>query len=190
MKKGITIVLAITAIMLLAVTSCRQREQKEEIVTYLTADDVENPYNVDSVMEAGNWYELPDSTAIGFYFRMGDSIYCALTSVPHQIFAMKGVDVATFKVNSVSDYAKDANHVYYPMDITYYDAYDWYADIAGRYVVEDADVASFKYIGADLAMDRKHLYHSGDLIDWDNEQIQYAIDNASKDTVNNPKRLE
>ncbi len=77
---------------------------------------------------------------------------------------MEGVDTSTFQVFPGSNYAKDKNGVYYPLERVCVDGANWGVCYCTKYVVPGADPASFTYLGNSYASDKKNVYFGGHVI--------------------------
>lgn len=66
----------------------------------------------------GKWKSLCNNESVGMYTRIGNKIYggnATGIAINKLTSPLNGVDVESFKVCIGSDYAKDKNHVYYPI---------------------------------------------------------------------------
>jgi hypothetical protein len=89
------------------------------------------------------WAALAEGEELGYYERKNNEIYCG--EIDCGVRPMKGVDIATFEVFCGSSYARDKNHVYYPVAVQC----DHFRNgccvcYCNPYVVEGADPASFE----------------------------------------------
>ena len=130
----------------------------------------------------GSWVHLGNREREGWYLRVDNYIYgsdvteikcCIKYNKP-----LKGVDANTFEAEQNSDYAKDKNHVYYPLQVR---CEDWLKDDEEgcynscyfmEHLIKGADPKTFKYLGDGYAVDRRHMYDEGREIPWDNEIIK------------------
>ena len=103
----------------------------------------------DEFKELDQWTALENKVSIDDYTRVGDSIFCG--EVNCNIGPMEGVDASTFKVWAGSQYAKDKNKVYYPIEIPCIDYTDCGVCFCGKYTVEGANPETFTYLGKDYA---------------------------------------
>ena len=137
----------------------------------------------DEVEDVGEWRSLAAGEREGVYYRLGDSIYGGYfvgkpedNRIP---MGLRCVGMGSFVVCVGSEYARDDNNVYYPIEALYVDGV--YEDGTGwgekriiRYVVEDADPKTFKYLGEDYAIDKRRMYLRGERIPWDDNVIEQA----------------
>ena len=73
----------------------------------------------------GKWKSLCNNESVGMYTRIGNKIYggnATGIAINKLTSPLNGVDVESFKVCIGSDYAKDKNHVYYPIRMMCSDA--------------------------------------------------------------------
>lgn len=108
------------------------------------------------------WTILNEKESIDGYTRIGDSIFGG--EINCNVEAMKGVDIETFTVLAGTKYAKDKCFVYYPISIFCIDYIDCGVCYYVRYIVEDANPETFKYLGKGYAVDGKNVYFRGELI--------------------------
>ena len=120
-------------------------------------------------VEKGNWVRRYEGETIGGYTRLGDSIYAGYADSVYlyaYMWALKGVDVKSFKVCKNTGYAKDIQRVYYPLKIVCEDAEDGGGCYFEEYIIEKANPVSFKYIGDRYATDGEKLFYEGREVDW------------------------
>ena len=91
------------------------------------------------------WIELNDKERIDGYTRIGDSIFGG--EIACNIEPLRGIDIKSFKVLPGTLYAKDTNHVYYPLAIPCIDYTDCGVCYYGKVIVERANSMTFKYLG-------------------------------------------
>jgi len=108
------------------------------------------------------WISLKDKESVDGYTRVGDSIFGG--EIACNIEPLKGIDLKTFKVLAGTKYAKDKNHVYYPLEITCIDYTDCGVCFYGKIIIETADPERFKYLGKEYATDGANVYFRGELI--------------------------
>ena len=127
----------------------------------------------EEAIDNGSWVHLGNREREGWYLRVDNYIYgsdvteikcCIKYNKP-----LKGVDANTFEAEQNSDYAKDKNHVYYPLQVR---CEDWLKDD------EEGCYNSCYFMehlikgGDGYAVDRRHMYDEGREIPWDNEIIK------------------
>jgi hypothetical protein len=105
------------------------------------------------------WITLSDKESVDGYTRIGDSIFGGEISC--NIPPLKNIDIKTFKVLSGTQYAKDTNHVYYPLEITCKDAIDCGVCYFGEIIVTNAIPVGFKYLSNDYATDGTYAFFRG-----------------------------
>ena len=137
----------------------------------------------DEVNDIGEWRTLNDGEREIWYVRVGDSIYGSTVDEIHCCVKYTDplkIDAKSLEVSKNCEYAKDKNHVYYPIRAIYE---DWLeedeegcSDITylREYIVYGADPKSFKYIGNYYGIDRHFMYRFGERIPWDDRIIQRA----------------
>lgn len=139
------------------------------------------PKGYDEVSDAGVWRSLSDGEECGCYHRRGNWIYSGYfigkPDDDRSYHPMQEIDVNTFMVCVGSDYAKDENYVFYPIesiceDGEYEDGTGWGGMYVRRYIVDGADPKSFKYLGNGYGIDRRQMYHDGEKIPWDYDVVK------------------
>ncbi|WP_297063766.1 DKNYY domain-containing protein [uncultured Duncaniella sp.] len=138
----------------------------------------------DEVNDTAQWRPLNDMDREGWFLRVGDSIYgttvedincCIKYTKP-----LKKIDARSFVVSKDCEYAKDKNHVYYPISAICEDW--WEADSEGcadidyikMYLVVGADPKTFKYLYKTYGIDKHYMYFLGERIPWDDKIILRA----------------
>lgn len=125
--------------------------------------------NMPQIEDKGNWVKLQESQKINGYLKIGKNIYggdfdsCSLKYID----PLYGVDAGSFEVCINSGYARDKNHVYYPILETYREAETWGASRYDEYVVQGASPKSFKFIGDCYGIDGYTMYRMGEKVKWD-----------------------
>lgn len=106
------------------------------------------------------WVSLGDKEQIGEYTRIGDSIFGG--DITCNIKPLKKVDALTFQVCSKTEYARDKNHVYYPIQVLCIESLDCGGGCyLVKYILEDADPRTFQYLDKDYAKDKKTVFFRG-----------------------------
>lgn len=77
---------------------------------------------------------------------------------------MKNVDANSFEAIPNSNYARDKNHIYYPIEMPCIDYTDCGVCWCATYVLERANPNSFEYLGNEYAKDGKSVFFRGHLI--------------------------
>ena len=109
------------------------------------------------------WTALKDKERIDGFTRIGDSIFGG--EIACNIKPLKNIDVKTFKVLAGTQYAKDINHVYYPLEVPCIDYTDCGVCYYGKIIIENANPINFKYLGKDYATDGKYVFFRGQLLE-------------------------
>lgn len=125
------------------------------------------------------WTPLGDKERVDGYTRMGTSVFGG--EIDCNIQPLKGIDIETFQVYPGTNYAKDKESVYYPIEVKCVDYENCGVCYYDKVIVERADPATFKYLGSDYATDGKFAYFRGLLIK--------EADGATFEVVNCPKPL-
>lgn len=102
-----------------------------------------------SIKDMGKWEYLSDGESYGLYNRIGNHIYGGYTVSNSDIInhtPLSGVDIKTFQVCKGGDYAKDVNHLYFPIELIYNEGEDecWFGD---KYIVNGVNPEKFKFLG-------------------------------------------
>jgi hypothetical protein len=109
------------------------------------------------------WYTLNDKESVDKYTRIGDSIFGG--EIACDVKPLSGIDLRSFKVLAGTKYAKDNNHVYYPIGISCIDYSDCGVCYYSKIIVENANPKTFSYLGKDYASDGKNVFFRGELIE-------------------------
>ena len=145
------------------------------IVNYIDITDTrfENR-DIDAIKDMAEWLSV-DTADIDCYYRIGDKVYWSqdLKEYREHNPPIAEADANTFVIANGTHYAKDKDHVYYPIGM--YDGFE--IDLIGwpeeswAKIIEGADPATFKYIGHGIAADKDNMYYKGERIMWDNELL-------------------
>jgi hypothetical protein len=108
------------------------------------------------------WTSLKDKECVDGYTRIGDSIFGG--EIACNVEPLKNIDIKTFKVLAGTLYAKDTNHVYYPLEIPCIDYDDCGVCYYGKVIIETANPETFSYLGKEYATDCKRVYFRGELM--------------------------
>ena len=81
----------------------------------------------------------------------------------------------TFEVCENSCYARDAHHVYAPLQLEYLDGEKYGGYYAVQYVIKNADPQNFKIIRNNYAVTGHHMYYEGKEISWRDEVLDPSI---------------
>lgn len=123
----------------------------------------------------GEWVKLTESQYLDGYFIYNNEIYGSYVSGLQDYKycePLKGVDRVSFQVCKGSGYAKDKNHVYYPISVVCEDAEEFSICYFDEYVVENADPANFMYLGNGYGVCGTILFLEGKEIPWNKELIK------------------
>ncbi|MBC8757247.1 DKNYY domain-containing protein [Kordia sp. YSTF-M3] len=145
--------LFIVLIFFLCITSCKNEYYTPEGIIDKTEE---------LIQKKQQWTSLNDKERVDGYTRIGDAIFGG--EIACNVKPLKGIDVQTFKVFAGTSYAKDKNHVYYPLRQLCIDYTDcgvcYYSDI----IITSANVENFRYLGKEYATDGKNVYFRGELL--------------------------
>ena len=108
------------------------------------------------------WTPLKDKERIDGYTKVGDSIFGG--EIDCNIKPLKNIDIKTFKVLAGTKYAKDTNHIYYPIETNCIDYTDCGVCYYSKVILENANPATFQYLGKDYATDGKLVFFRGQLL--------------------------
>jgi hypothetical protein len=108
------------------------------------------------------WTSLNDKERIDGYTRIGNSIFGG--EIACNVKPLKNIDIKSFKVLAGTQYAKDTNHVYYPLEVPCIDYTDCGVCYYSKIIIESANPASFQYLGKDYATDSKLVFFRGELL--------------------------
>ena len=131
--------------------------------------------NMPQIVDKGEWVKLHKNQRINGYLRIGNQIYggdidlCFLK----YFTPLKNVDAQTFEVCKNSGYARDKNHVYYPICEIYYEGDTWGGSQFKEYIVVGASPKTFIFLGDDYGIDGYAMYQSGVKVKRDNAVINH-----------------
>jgi hypothetical protein len=108
------------------------------------------------------WILLEDKVSVDGYTRIGDSIFGG--EIACNIRPLKKIDIKTFEVLPGTKYARDINHVYYPLAIPCIDYSDCGVCFYGKIIINEANPETFKYLGKEYAVDGHNAYFRGEKI--------------------------
>jgi len=109
-----------------------------------------------------SWISLNNKERVDNYTRIGDSIFCG--EIACNVKPMQGIDINTFQVWAGSQYARDKNKIYYPLQTVCKDWEDCGVCYCAKCVVENAKLSTFRYLEKDYATDGISVYFRGELI--------------------------
>lgn len=142
---------------------------------HLAKNDIADTKN-DSLEIKTKWIFLRDKQSIDGYTRIGDSIFGG--EIACNVKPLSGVDVETFKVLPGSKYAKDKNHVYFPLVINCVDYDECGVCYFAETIIQLANPLTFKILGKDYSTDGTFAYFRG-------RQI-YGANGATFDIIEGP----
>jgi len=123
------------------------------------------------LIEQKGWINIKENQYFDEYTRKNNNIYCGETGCRAK--PMEGIDISTFKVLPGSGYAKDKNNVYYPISITCDDYTDCGVCFCDKYVINNVNTESFRYLKKDYATDGERVFFRGQEIDdCDGENVR------------------
>lgn len=122
----------------------------------------------------GSWTELKEGEKIEDYYRKDDKIFCG--EVNCDVKPLENIDIGTFKVAQGTKYAKDDNHVYYPIQVICIDYTDCGVCYCDKYIVEGANSKTFKTLSKDYAADNKAAFFRGEMINKVDRQTFRVIE--------------
>jgi hypothetical protein len=109
------------------------------------------------------WTILQKNECIDKYTRIGDSIFGG--EIACDIEPLKNLDAKSFQVLPGTGYAKDKNHVYFPINTSSIDYSDCGVCFFEEILVENANPVTFQYLGKDYATDGKLVFFRGQLLE-------------------------
>lgn len=112
------------------------------------------------------WTSLHEYEVVDDYVRIGDSIFCGELGCDAN--AMQGIDLSSFRVWAGSKYAIDKQNVYYPLIVICEDNIDCGVCYCARFVVEDANPATFAIRQDGFATDDRNVFYKGILLEGAN----------------------
>lgn len=128
-----------------------------------------------NIKDQGEWISLREGESCDwYYFKEGGVYGMSPTDFKYYryIDPLEGIDIPSFEVCKGSLYAKDKNHVYYPLLEECEDGPEYGACYMVEYIIEEADPTTFKYIGNGCGVDRRNMYRNGVKIPWDDTKIK------------------
>ena len=118
-----------------------------------------NNINEDYPKEGKKWVKLNNQESTEWFTKIDTVVYCG--EIFCNVEPMKNVDANSFEVIPNSNYAKDKNKVYYPIEIPCIDFSDCGVCYCGKYVIENANPKTFEYLGKDYARDGRLVFFRG-----------------------------
>lgn len=130
-------------------------------------------HDTSSIVDKGVWVQLNETDSIhNLYLLYNGKIRFQRSSNDSLFDSWIDVDIPTFKVCKNSDYAKDKNTVYYPIDTIHLVSDNFWIIYTDNFIVEGADPNTFKYIGDGYAVDKYNMYYRGEVVPWNENKIQ------------------
>lgn len=124
--------------------------------------------------KANIWISLNEKETVDGYTKLNGLIYGG--EIACDVKPLEGIDVPTFQVLPGTKYARDKNHVYYPIRISCIDYTDcgvcYYADV----LIAGADPATFVYLNKEYAIDNDQVYFRGEPIKGADSRTFKVID--------------
>lgn len=105
------------------------------------------------------WIQLHDKEKIDDYFVSDSELFCG--EVNNNRYPLEGIDVASFEVLAGTKYARDKNHLYYPLEMICVCGGKVSNCHCTEYLVSDANPAAFVYLGDDYGRDDSTVYFRG-----------------------------
>lgn len=131
-----------------------------------------------NVNDKGEWIRLTNGQECDWYIQKDNVIYgieISDTAWLRYYEPLEDVDIYSFEVCKGSGYAKDNHHVYYPLEVTCEDGYEFSACYFAKYIIREADPQTFKHIGNGYAVDHNNMFFEGEVIPWDDSKFQIAL---------------
>lgn len=133
-------------------------------------------YRSDSIVDNGVWLPIENEESVGSYTNLKGHIYWG-TAVGDFSCDEIDVDLASFRVCSGTEYAKDKRHVYYPQRIICYDGIDedgngFGGTYAEEMILKCANPNHFRYLGNGYAVAGNRMYLNGETIEWNDSIVQ------------------
>lgn len=134
-------------------------------------------YRSDSIVDNGVWLPIENGESVGSYTNLEGHIYWG-TAVGDFSCDEIDVDLASFRVCSETEYAKDKRHVYYPQRIICYDGIDENGNgFGGTYaeemILKGANPNHFRYLGNGYAVAGNRMYLNGETIEWKDSIVHH-----------------
>jgi hypothetical protein len=108
------------------------------------------------------WISISDKERIDEYTRIDSVIYCG--EIACDIEPMTGIDISSFEVLPGTNYARDKDNVYYPIQIICVDYVDCGVCYCSKYILDNVNRETFVYLDKEYATDGKNVYFRGELI--------------------------
>jgi hypothetical protein len=108
------------------------------------------------------WISLNNKEKIDGYTRINDSIFGG--EIACNVKPLQNIDILSFKVLAGTDYAKDKNHVYFPLEVPCVDYSDCGVCYYSKIIIDNADPETFEYLDKDYASDGKLVFFRGKLL--------------------------
>lgn len=141
----------IYSIFLLLLTSCR-----------IKASYFEPTGIIDRTIELSGknvWISLNEKEKVDGYTKIDNWIYGG--EIACNIEPLKNIDVKTFQVLPGTEYAKDKNNVYFPLETICIDYKDCGVCYFDQIIIEGANPKTFRYLGKEYATDDNLVFFRG-----------------------------
>lgn len=148
MKKSMVIISAAAALLLM-------------MMYFMTSGE----YDYDSFEDVGLWRKIENGQYYRGYELEANTVYFVTECGSRHI--VRGADPETFRICQGTNYAKDKNRIYYISEEK-----KTRGDSVIMNRMENADVRTFKYIGAGCAMDINGLYYKGLPTEYDGNVLE------------------
>lgn len=135
--------------------------------------------------DQGIWVKLFEDIPEGGYVLHNNQIYgCYVDSISDikRVPPMENVDISSFEVCRGTGYARDKNHVYYPLKLVAVDGEDFGFTFFEEYVLKkkflwdviclDVNPKTFIYIGEGYAIDGNIMFRYGQRIKWNSNVLE------------------
>jgi len=131
------------------------------------------PFFVDKsedYLDSSQWVSLGNDERIGDFTRIDDKVFCGELWCGDVNKPLQEVDLSTFEVllgnfYATGSYARDENYVYYPLETYCVDFEDCGVCYCTKYIIQDADPRTFKYLSKDYSTDGNIVFHKGEIME-------------------------
>ena len=137
------------------------------------------------VVDHGQWVriqETDDSIVNGFALVDGKIYYgyFDLDFIENYLSKTKegfieNADIETFEICVGTDYARDKNFVYYPIESKCVDGWEYGGCFVTKYLLAKARPDKFKYVRDGYAVSGNHMFYEGEEIVWRDDILNDSI---------------
>ena len=138
-----------------------------------------------TIVDHGKWISIAqqcDSIVDGYalidekvYYGSFDSIFFTDYLKKNGKGFLIGVDIETFELCQGTNYARDKNHVYYPIEVKCVEGWSYGGCYVTNYLLPKARPDKFKFLRDGYAISGDHMYWRGEEIVWREDILDETV---------------